>query len=90
MSSQNSQVSKKKTVKELNVYSESLEKRIVLLEDIIKALNIDPNQVEESNKAESENLKKIEKLEKRINTLDKKIKHLENVNSEKKEKPPFL
>ena len=64
-----------------------MEKRIVLLEDIIKALNIDPNQVEESNKAESENLKKIEKLEKRINTLDKKIKHLENVNSEKKEKP---
>ena len=54
---------KKKTVKELNIYKESLEERIVTLENIIKALKIDPKQVQESLNTEGENLKKIVKLE---------------------------
>ena len=53
----------KKTVKELNIYTESLEDRIVTLENIIKALIIDSKQVQESLNTEGENLKKIVKLE---------------------------
>ena len=57
------QNAKKKTVKELNIYTEALEERIVTLENIIKALKIDPKQVQESLNTEGENLKKIVKLE---------------------------
>ena len=76
---------KKKTVKELNIYTESLEDRIVTLENIIKALKIDSKQVQESLNTEGENLKKIVKLEKRINVIDKKVKNVGSVKTEKKE-----
>ena len=53
------QNAKKKTVKELNIYTEALEERIVTLEKIIKDLKVNPEQVEESLKSEDENTKKI-------------------------------
>ena len=51
------QNNKKKTVKELNIYTEALEERIVTLEKIIKDLKVNPEQVEESLKSEDENTK---------------------------------
>ena len=84
MSDKTEQLQKKKNVKELNVYTEALEKRLRYLEDIFKAEKIDPKQVEDNLKAESENIVKFAKLEKRLNSIDKKMKKVESLNPEKK------
>ena len=40
--------------------------------------------VEDNLKAESENIVKVAKLEKRLNSIDKKMKKVESLNPEKK------
>ena len=50
---------KKKNVKELNTYTEELEKRIVQLENIIKALNIDPQKMHDYQNVEVKRLKEL-------------------------------
>ena len=86
MSSKNSQTKKKKTVKELNDYTDSLETRIIQMEELFKLSGIDVNNLQDKIKADSENVKRIDKLEKRINSIDKKVKHFENTMSEQKQK----
>ena len=85
MSSKTTQIVKKKTIKELNTYTEALENRINVLEKIIKSLKIDPKIIAETLKCEVENSKKISKVEKRINILDKKVKTAENGISKNEE-----
>ena len=86
MSSKNSQTKKKKTVKELNDYTDSLETRIIQMEELFKLSGIDVNNLQDKIKADSENVKRIDKLEKRINSIDKRVKHFENTMSEQKQK----
>ena len=77
------QKSKRKTVKDLNIYAEALEKRLDDMQEIFnKVLKLDPKLIEEGLKAEVKNANLILKLEKRVNTIDKKVK---NIDSEKKE-----
>lgn len=76
MSDKTAQI-KKKTVKELTVYTEALENRLIVLENIMKSIKVDPKQLEQNVRDESENAKKMDKLEKRINSIDKKVKNIE-------------
>ena len=73
--------------RELNIYTEALEKRLSYLEDIFKAAKINPKQVEDNLKAEYENILKVAKLEKRLNSIDKKVKNVESLIPEKKGNP---
>ena len=76
MAGKNSQIQKKKNVKELNAYTESLETRLTCIEELLKSSGIDLKQLEKRVDEDSENRKKIDQLEKRINIIDKKVKHL--------------
>ena len=73
--------------RELNIYTEALEKRLSYLEDIFKAAKINPKQVEDNLKAESENTVKVAKLQKRLNSIDKKVKNVESLIPEMKGNP---
>ena len=60
------QKSKRKTVKDLNIYAEALEKILDDMQEIFnKVLKLDPKLIEEGLKAEVKNANLILKLEKR-------------------------
>ena len=56
------------------------------MEEILLALNVDPDAIDGNLKTKVDNTNKIEKIEKRINIIDKKVKGIEAVKSENKEK----